>query len=428
MDELKKEAMISVPLLEMVTRFYEGIYTGSGEGPVQTILSEAARVFQADIATWFLVTENQKKLRLIDVYNDLGKPAERPPVEPYELNWEATSENEVSGLTAWVAVSGEALYVPSFNILVEQHGKCHAGRWDDWLYPGGIDHPESGFLCMYAVPLVLPLAEGRPQKKVVGVLKMERRRMKDNRKREKFKDTEIESFNVIARIMGFAYFHNERQKTLTLADIGHALIRPLGDVAVSLDAVALDFSEESFNIEHAKVQVESASIVLRSLSRIMSIAKESYHDPVSLNSVDVYADLEPQGKAIYLSSGREIKISRKKVIGKIEMAKHDHAALLNIAINLLQNAAQNAPFKSQVEMVINRTDKELILIVKNQGIEVRPDILDSARQKPDTHQSFRGLPRSFQLAAQKNWELLYHREDQKNCFQLKVPVNFKEES
>ncbi len=423
MDDLKKKPTISVPLLEMVTRFYEGIYTGSGEGPVQTILSEAARVFQADIATWFLVTENQKKLRLIDVYNDLGKPAERPPVAPYDLNWEATSEDDVSGLTAWVAVSGEALYVPSFDSLTVQHKKCHAGKWDDWLYPKGIDHPESGFLCMYAVPLVLPLGEGRPRQKVVGVLKMERRRMKDNQKREKFSDTEIESFNVIARIMGFAYFHNERQKTLTLADIGHALIRPLGDVAVSLDALAIDFSEESFNIEHARVQVESASKVLRSLSRIMSIAKESYHDPVSLNNVDVYKDLELQGEAIYLSSGKEINISQKQIIGMINMAKHDHAALLNIAINLLQNAAQNALFKSQVEMIIDRTDKELILIVKNRGIEVRPEILDSARQKSDTQQSFRGLPRSYQLAAQKNWELLYYREDQKNCFRLNVPIN-----
>jgi hypothetical protein len=414
---------IASKLLEMVTRFYEGIYTGSAEDQIQTILSEAARVFEADTATWFLITVDRRQLRLVDVYNDLGVPEKRPPAEPYSLNWKAKTENDVKGLTAWVAISGEPLYVPSIESLTLEHGKCHSGLWDKWLYPQGIDHPESGFLCMYAVPLFLPLAGGTPEERVVGVLKMERRRTKANIKRPTFNKTDLEAFNVIARIMGFAYFHSERQKSLTLADIGHALIRPLGDVAVSLDSLAIDLYESSFDSNHAAYQVESASTMLRSLSRMMALAKESYNEPLQSYDVDIFEDLNLQCNAISLTSGREVILDKKNTIGKVNLTKRNHAALLNIAINLLQNATQNSPIKSKVNVTIDRTQNELILIVENQGVEVLERTIKSAKVTPETPQSFRGLPRSYQLAAQNGWELDYSRKSNRNYFILKVFIS-----
>jgi hypothetical protein len=394
--------------------------TGSAEEQVPTILSEAAKVFEADIATWFLVTEDRSQLRLVDVYNDLGNPEARPPAKPYTLDWDAKSEAEVNGLTAWTAISGEPLHVPSIRSLTVTHGVCHEGRWDEWLYPKGIRDPQQGFLCMYAVPLFQPI-ERPPRERVVGVLKMERRRMKEDRPRGKFTRTDLESFNVIARIMGFAYFHSERQKSLTLADIGHVLIRPLGDVAMSLDIVHGDPSIVSD--DHARSQIQTAIDMLRGLSRLLLLAKESYDQPTLPVSVDIVNDLLIQSKPIEATSGRRISVQADVAAGSIILSKRSHAALMNIAINLLHNATQNSPLKSDVSFSVKRSEETLILSVENQGQPVPSQTIQDAKALPGATPRFRGLPRSYQLAAGNGWELDYRAVGGSNRFTLTVPLH-----
>ena len=413
-------ARTSSILLEMVTRFYEGIFTGSAEEQVPTILSEAAKVFEADIATWFLVTEDRSQLRLVDVYNDLGNPEERPPARPYTLNWDAKSETEVKGLTAWTAISGDPLHVPSIRSLTVTHGRCHAGRWDEWLYPKGIRDPRSGFLCMYAVPLFQPIV-GPPRDRVVGVLKMERRRMKGDKPRSRFTHTDLESFNVIARIMGFAYFHSERQKSLTLADIGHVLIRPLGDVALSLDTLLLDRSLLADH--HARSQVETSIKMLRGLSRLLSLAKESYNQPTLSESVKIVENLRLQSEPIAATSGRAIRVEADPQIGPIVLTKRSHAALMNVTINLLQNATQNSPVKSEVVLRLSRAPDVLVLSVDNRGSVVPDRTIEDAKATTDPAPRFRGLPRSYQLAARNGWNLEYISHEGANRFTLTVPLH-----
>jgi hypothetical protein len=402
----------------MVTRFYEGIFTESAEEQIPTILSEAAKVFEADIATWFLVTEDRSQLRLVDVYNDLGNPQTRPPAKPYDLNWSAKSEREVQGLTAWTAISGEPLHVPSLRSLTVTHGQCHAGRWDEWLYPKGIAHPKSGFLCMYAVPLFQPIVAPL-RERAVGVLKMERRRMKGGKPRSRFTVTDLESFNVIARIMGFAYFHSERQKSLTLADIGHVLIRPLGDVALSLDTLLTD--HEAIVDEFAIYQIESAAKMLRALSRLLSLAKESYNQPTLTEVASVTGDLLMQSEPIEIMSGREIEFHATDNIGAVTFTKRSHAAFINIAVNLLQNATQNAPRRSRVKLFVERKEDNVVLTIENIGEMISDATITEAKAKADATPSFRGLPRSYQLAARNNWQLDYSSNNGTNQFRLTIP-------
>lgn len=426
-DSTEKSGLSSI-LLDMATRFYEGILTGTAEEQVSAILSEAARLFEADIATWFLVTEDRTQLRLVDVYNDLGLPEKRPQAGTYTLNWDAKSEREVQGLTAWAAISGEPLYVPSIDSLLRDHGKCHAGKWDEWLYPGqnGVHDPESGFLCMYVVPLFSPLpGPPEPKETVVGVLRMERRNMKGNKKRKKFSQLEIESINVIARIIGFAYFHSERQKSLTLADIGHTLIRPLGDVAFSLDTISSSLTDmpiRSDQIEHTRVQIDAAARMLRSLSSMLLLAKESYRTPLEPEEVDICHDLSIQRDALSLQLGRKIAIYAPHNIAPIKLTKRSLSALMNIALHLLQNAAQNSPPNSEVAILVQSAKNKLILEIENTSSEVPNDIIKSAMATSEITPSFAGLPRSYQLAARNGWDLEYLRRNEKNVFRLVIPI------
>jgi len=421
---------VSSTLLDMVTGFYEGIFVGSAEEQVPTILSEAAKVFQADIATWFLVTEDRTQLRLVDVYNDLGKSTERPPAEPYVLNWKAKSENDVKGLTAWTAISGEPLHVSSLKSLTQEHGTAHAGRWDEWLYPGkqGIRDPKSGFLCMYAVPLFLP-TPGPAKDRVVGVLKMERRRtsLKTGKLRECFTQADLEAFNVIARIMGFAYFHSERQRSLTLADIGHALIRPIGDVAFSLEAVADELSTRKADIEHAKSAVGKGTKMLRSLASMLTIAKESHNQPLKQKHVNITKDLANHIEAYSLVLGRRVVDCSNGAVEPFAMTKRSYAALINVAINLIDNASRAAPMHSKVEVTVKRTKDKLLLFVENEGLAIATRTLEDAMRVQDAPIRFQGLPRSYQLAARNGWHLQYRRVrgKKRNRFELTVPIHGK---
>lgn len=420
-----QEQTIGSTLLEMVTRFYEGIFTeSSAEERVPSILSEAARVFEADIATWFLVTEDRTQLRLVDVYNDL-KRAATVPAQPYTLNWDAESEENVEGLTAWTAISGRPLHVPSLESLIGEHRTAHAGRWDRWLYPEGIRNERSGFLCMYAVPLLLPI-KGSPRENVVGVLKMERRKMKGDILRKEFTKADLDSFNIIARIIGFAYFHSERQKSLTLADIGHALIRPLGDVAFALDVVSAELADAPPELRQSQARVEAATTMLRSLSGMLSLAKESHNQPLQHHEVDVRADLCSHLEAFTLTSGRKVIDRSKGTLEPIRLTRRSHAALVNIAINLVDNATRNSPMHSEVTVRIDRSGAALLLVVENPGEAISGDIMNDAMALPDAPTRFKGLPRSYQLATRNGWTLTYKPGEGVNRFDLTVPYPFED--
>jgi signal transduction histidine kinase len=416
-NEVSKEAE-RPDLLEMVTRFYQNVFKLSPEELVPRILTEAARVFSADIATWFLVSEDRTQLRLVDVYNDQGKRHERPDISPYELNWDAKQESEAKGLTAWIAISGKPLFVPSLESLLEEHGKAHKGKWDRWLYPRGITDKETGFLCLYAVPLFLPIQTDSIRDRTVGVLKMERRR-----KRERpFAENERKAFDVIANIMGFAYSHSERQRSLTMLDIGHTLIRPLGDVAVSLDIVVEAMKEDQ---NHERELAASATKKLRALSQMLSIAKDGFNNPQEIRTVNLREEFTPQLEAIKLQAGIKIlDLSQGKLI--ITITKRALASLLTIVVNLIDNAIRygNPAYPIEIRYI---AEKERVLIqVENQGIKIPDETLKEARSAQGNDEDiFKGLPRSYQLAARNGWEVKQERLESRNRFEISAPLNYE---
>jgi signal transduction histidine kinase len=268
---------------------------------------------------------------------------------------------------------------------------------------------------MYAVPLFIPIV-GEPRDRVVGVLKVERRRTKGAKKREPFTKHHLEAFDVIARIMGFAYFHSERQKSLTLADIGHVLIRPLGDVSSTLDLLLLDGRERT---KDEVADLESSRQMLRALSHLLRLAKDSHHQPLELDSVDVLRELKLQSAPISVTSGRLIKVQAPGPFPRMTLNKRAYAALVNIVVNLLHNATQAAPASSEVTLSLLQDGESITVRIENPGTPVSESTLADARNNVE-QQSFRGLPRSYQLAERNGWSLTYRYAGQMNVFELNL--------
>jgi hypothetical protein len=406
-------------LQEMVTRFYQSIFTRDPEKLVPTILSETASVFEADIATWFLVTEDKKQLVLVDVYNDRGERT-RPAIEPYDLNWDASSETDIKGLTASVAISGKPLFVDSL-ISLEKH-KEHKGKWDKWLYPDGVKDPMSGFLCLYAVPLFLPVDTKNNRDKIVGVVKLERRM---HRKRS-FSEEERKAFDVIANIMGFAYIHSERQRALTLIDIGHTLIRPLGDVAFSLELVAIRLGKDKEKFKGPIQRLNESADKLRGLSQMLSIVKDSFNNPTELTNINLNDFLGSQAKIFSLQTNHDVvNVSKSEKNMIIDLTKMASAALMNLWSNLIDNAIRNSDRGTKIEYWYSRKGNDVTITLKNKGLKIPDTVINRAQDLQHEPDLFKGLPRAYQLAVRNGWKIDYERNGNFNIFSIVIPSGIK---
>ena len=155
------------------------------------VVRQTALRHAADIATLFEV-ENGSQLNLAAGFVLLdGKEISLPSKKLYQLQWDSRSPR---GLTAKVAITGEPLRVDSLSEL--RACSEHVGAWDEHVYPQGIDDPQTGFGCLYAVPLRTS-QERTPRESVIGVLKIERRC-----NRPTFDESDRTAFELVAAHLG----------------------------------------------------------------------------------------------------------------------------------------------------------------------------------------------------------------------------------
>lgn len=142
----------------------------SYEGLAKRIVQMFARVLDAELCTlWREVQENdENKLVLSASQGFERRPGEEIPT--YPLKWNAKSNDEIGGVTAWIAVRNQACIANSYEDLAENREKpwygAHRGKWDNLQFMGGAVRKKFKSL------LGLPIIYGDDQR-VVGVIKAE---------------------------------------------------------------------------------------------------------------------------------------------------------------------------------------------------------------------------------------------------------------
>ena len=132
-----------------------------------------ADTLQADICTlWRRVTENGSDQLMLGA----SKGFERKPgedISPYILNWAARSNEEIDGVTAWIAIRNEPCLSNSYQDLAENRANpwfgAHRGKWDNLQFMGG--KPEQSFKSLLGLPIVHDAT-----KSLVAVIKVENSR------------------------------------------------------------------------------------------------------------------------------------------------------------------------------------------------------------------------------------------------------------
>jgi len=134
------------------------------------IVNLFAKTVRAELCTlWRRVSENDlDKLILSASVGFERRPGEEIP--RYSLEWKATSNRDIEGVTAWIAVRNQACVCNSYEELAEDLSKpwfgAHRGKWDDLLFMGG--DARNGFKSLLGLPIVY--GENRD---VVAVIKAE---------------------------------------------------------------------------------------------------------------------------------------------------------------------------------------------------------------------------------------------------------------
>jgi phosphoglucomutase/phosphomannomutase len=166
------------------------------------IVEDAVKRYNVDVATLWRVDGNVLKLVGGVVMGTTLRPLLSS--RQYYLDWEK-SKNHPQGITAAVAVLNRATLINSQKELRDRQDRL--GHLDDDLYSGIPDGPfneESGFGCLFAVPLTLDddlkeSAKGRSRTnkdRVAGVFKIERRRKHAGVM--PFDETDLANFELVA--------------------------------------------------------------------------------------------------------------------------------------------------------------------------------------------------------------------------------------
>lgn len=134
-----------------------------------------AGVFQANLCTiWRPIhqTDTDKLVLRANVGIRL-KPGTVPP--EYLLDWQASSNYEIDGVTPWIAIRQQICLANSLDDLRDNADKpwfgAHRGRWDTFQFPS----EGESFQCLLGLPIVYQDSQSE-NNELVGVLKIESKR------------------------------------------------------------------------------------------------------------------------------------------------------------------------------------------------------------------------------------------------------------
>ena len=143
------------------------------EDLAKRIVAKFADLLDAELCTlWRRIKSNSEDILVLSA--SIGfelKPGEALPT--YQLKWNAKSNEEIEGVTAWIAVRNQVCLANSYEDLAENpdcpwYG-AHRGRWDNLQFMAG--DPRRSFRSLMG----LPICYGE-NGDLVGVLKAENSR------------------------------------------------------------------------------------------------------------------------------------------------------------------------------------------------------------------------------------------------------------
>jgi anti-sigma regulatory factor (Ser/Thr protein kinase) len=402
--------------IQAIDRFLESVQEIQSPFDFATSLVKVtAQQYKADIASLFRVTPSRTELIAAAGYDQRGDQLRANA--SYYLKWDARREADMpgGGLTAWVAVSGQSLFIPNANELLDRaRHPAHRGIWDAQLHPRG---PEETFGCLYAVPLRLS-SKRPPHESVVGVYKIERRRQNPE---GVFTPEQLADFDLAGKQISLVILLYERALQRVLSDARHG-IGPLEDVVAKLDYIReYSYNKTRFNQLSETTKLERVLRFSESAeddaAKIVSRVRQSllvFSNPLDLERRTILEFLRDTIEArTFHQYGVKLNILPGGGNQLLHMTLAQAWDLNMLLLCLLNNAHEHsgAPHGVSVEVRIEDAKghdgwSELKLTVRDEGTKgIAPQVLREARESSGETPAGRGtgLRRVFRVAAFRDW-------------------------
>lgn len=435
---------VRLEVLELLTKIAEVIFiTDDPLSQAYEIVRQTALSHAADIASLFLVEEHARIVLKAGVAYFRGREITLPKVHTYEIDWDATSEADMAGkgLTAFVAANGMALSIESYEELSNmQLHPAHSGRWDKLIYPEGVDHPETGFGCLYAVPLRRP-PRGTPRDTVIGVFKIERRR-----NRPPFDRDDRKIFDLVAAHLSLLLQTYYRIQNRIFSDLAHAIGGGLGRTHVMLttcqELLRHRHRDPNMVLDLISEELNSAIEIMTRACRRMDLVIDASRNPQrmteeSIGSLweSIVSDVELK-LHLKLDSSKVILDLNSPITNKTKLHLHalEYSDLTSVLGNLLDNAIQYGVNQEPVTVSIMLFEDEnrikLVFRVVDRGQGIKPDIIEAVKTTSyggiyplteiEDKKRGTGLFRVFELGKQHNWQINY-KFDNGSIFEIITP-------
>jgi signal transduction histidine kinase len=402
---------------------------------VNQILADVASSYDADISTLFRVSNDRTRLYLEAIYDSKGV-VEIEGTQPYKLEWPdpQADQRQHHGVTCWVAEHGEALFVPSLNDLRKHVAYSGTGAWDTKLFeePEGVDDPQLGFGCFYAVPL--RTGEGLPKDKVIGVFKIERRRHKPI-----FDADERKAFDLAATSISRTlqmYLSTATSLRRVLSEAAHILRGRLADSnsVIEMCLQLLGQGDSEIVYAYARDHLPRAESLLRTGCRRIERVLEAYRVeqfPADFNLEDIVAAALEAGFTDQNRCQTFWEIPRDITLRLTSIQRYD---LETVLLNLLRNADQHSKTDEPVQLHIRASESPPIVEFEiiDHGEGVPKEVVERAQAAAlsGTEEEAllvvrgggTGLRRVYRFAEQYKWDVVHDwPQNGGTTFIVKVP-------
>lgn len=404
--------------LSAIDRFVEALQ--EAESPFEfatTLVKATAQQYKADIATLFRVSPSRTELIAEAGYDQKGEKLRFNA--SYPLRWNAKSQDEMKrgGLTPWVAVSGDPLFIRNAEELLRQ--PAHRGAWDPELHPDG---PESTFGCLYAVPLRVR-GKGRnetmPQESVFGVYKIERRQ--DNPE-GMFTNVQVQEFDLAAKQLSLVILLYEQAMARILSDARHAVAGRLADAINQLDIVATYLDKSNSKLRELPSDKREARVagqiarVEADADKVQSWLRQSirtYMNPIESeerslemfvkDTIEARANQQYEVSPVIAECDRGVKL-RMSLAQSWDL----HTLLLSLLNNSIQHS--NSPETVALSAGIDGQSQELVFMIEDAGRGIKRELIEQAESEAAptgalTALSGTGLRRAYRVAKFRQWKI-----------------------
>lgn len=355
------ERLMQVPtqMVEALLRPFESTQL------VNEIVKTVADRLHAEICSLWIVDPGGKELSLADGY---GFPTETRR-QTYQMSDPAVQDEEIDGITAWVAVRKEPFWANSWADL-----KAHpswSGKWDQTMWH---DRGEN-FRCLYAVPLLR-------QHAIIGVLKVE------NRIGEAFfTATDRALCGIMASLIVLVLELGHQVRTSIIADMAHLVRSPIGQVPMNLSMLEKEIKKAQQGGELRLDRIESyVNIIRRALlsadmtsRELVGIAKRPAYlgGTPERDCVNLYELLTERIKELQplLYNGIRLSLSPSNGVENCDISLDaTDRTRVQIAIdNVLHNAIKYSSRGGEVRVVLEKRPDQFCILIQDDGCGISED-------------------------------------------------------